>query len=275
MKSQSAMEYLMTYGWSILVIAVVLGTLYSLNVFSSANYAPKAPPGSCKVFKSTMGASLQGVCTNLQPQFVASFSGLNSYVNIVPQSTLPTSALTVTAWIYSTGGSGYHAIVSAMTGPYTGAFDLSTNINNWQVGNGILTSRVSSGSIQNGQWYFLAGVYTANNNIVAYLNGVPGTPASILGSISYANSYCGQIRIGQRCDSSANFYNGIISNVQIYNISLDQSQIQALYNEGFGGAPINPQGLVGWWPLNGDSKDYSGNNNHGTATNVVFTTLYN
>ncbi len=31
---QSAMEYLMTYGWAILIIAVVLGALFSLGVFN-------------------------------------------------------------------------------------------------------------------------------------------------------------------------------------------------------------------------------------------------
>jgi hypothetical protein len=33
-KAQSAMEYLMTYGWAILIIAVVLGALFSLGVFN-------------------------------------------------------------------------------------------------------------------------------------------------------------------------------------------------------------------------------------------------
>ncbi len=36
-KAQSAMEYLMTYGWAILIIAVVLGALFSLGVFSGSN----------------------------------------------------------------------------------------------------------------------------------------------------------------------------------------------------------------------------------------------
>ncbi len=35
-KLQSAMEYLMTYGWSILIIAVVLGALFGLGVFNGA-----------------------------------------------------------------------------------------------------------------------------------------------------------------------------------------------------------------------------------------------
>jgi hypothetical protein len=37
MRAQSAMEYLMTYGWAILIIAVVLGALFSLGVFSSSS----------------------------------------------------------------------------------------------------------------------------------------------------------------------------------------------------------------------------------------------
>jgi len=38
MKAQSAMEYLMTYGWTILIVAIVLATLYALGVFSPSNY---------------------------------------------------------------------------------------------------------------------------------------------------------------------------------------------------------------------------------------------
>lgn len=36
-KLQSAMEYLMTYGWAILIIAVVLGALFSLGVFNTGS----------------------------------------------------------------------------------------------------------------------------------------------------------------------------------------------------------------------------------------------
>ena len=35
-KAQSAMEYLMTYGWAILIIAVVLGVLFNIGVFNGA-----------------------------------------------------------------------------------------------------------------------------------------------------------------------------------------------------------------------------------------------
>ncbi len=42
MAAQSAMEYLMTYGWAILIIAVVLAALFELGVFNGSNLAPQA-----------------------------------------------------------------------------------------------------------------------------------------------------------------------------------------------------------------------------------------
>lgn len=41
-RAQSAMEYLMTYGWAILVIAVVLGALFLLGVFNGSNLTSSA-----------------------------------------------------------------------------------------------------------------------------------------------------------------------------------------------------------------------------------------
>ena len=44
-KAQSAMEYLMTYGWTILIIAVVIAVLFSLGVFNFNSGAVAS--GSC------------------------------------------------------------------------------------------------------------------------------------------------------------------------------------------------------------------------------------
>ncbi|MGC8662581.1 MAG: hypothetical protein ACP5RT_02225, partial [Candidatus Micrarchaeia archaeon] len=63
---------------------------------------------------------------------------------------------------------------------------------------------------------------------------------------------------------------GYLSNVQLYNTSLSQADLQALYQEGIGGAPIDLQNLVGWWPLNGNANDYSGNGNNGQASGVTY-----
>ena len=60
-----------------------------------------------------------------------------------------------------------------------------------------------------------------------------------------------------------------IANVQLYNTSLSTNELQALYLEGIGGSPVNLQNLVAWYPLNGDVKDYSGNNNNGQAGSYI------
>ncbi len=41
-KAQNAMEFLMTYGWAILIIGVVLGVLYQLGVFGGASHTAAA-----------------------------------------------------------------------------------------------------------------------------------------------------------------------------------------------------------------------------------------
>jgi hypothetical protein len=102
-KSQAAMEYLMTYGWAILIIALTLAVLYSLGIMNPKNFLPRAPPGSCFVFRpngpgTTDFISLQGTCGYL-PMYVGSFNGVNGYINIPNSASLnPTNAVTVVAW---------------------------------------------------------------------------------------------------------------------------------------------------------------------------------
>ena len=64
------------------------------------------------------------------------------------------------------------------------------------------------------------------------------------------------------------------SNVQIYSSALSKSSISALFNAGINGAPIRNSGLVGWWPLNGNANDYSGNSNGGVDGSNLNYSLY-
>jgi hypothetical protein len=43
-KGQSAMEYMMTYGWAILIIIVVVGALYAMGVFSPSSSTVACSP---------------------------------------------------------------------------------------------------------------------------------------------------------------------------------------------------------------------------------------
>lgn len=44
-KAQSAMEYLMTYGWAILIVIIVAAALYALGVFNPATFAGRTSTG--------------------------------------------------------------------------------------------------------------------------------------------------------------------------------------------------------------------------------------
>jgi hypothetical protein len=61
-KLQAAMEYLMTYGWAILIIALALGVLYSLGILNPSRLKPVMcmlpAPFSCQIqsFSSSTGA---------------------------------------------------------------------------------------------------------------------------------------------------------------------------------------------------------------------------
>ncbi len=273
-KLQSAMEYLMTYGWAILIIAVVLVALFQMGVFNSANFAPKAQPGSCQVFRTTAATSLEGTCNNELPQYVAQFNGASSNINVGSGGslTIGTGSATVSAWIMPNANAdnnkrGIYS-VSAGTGLifayksnggnnlYVEAYD---GVNN--------PYGYSSVSLPVGVFSYVV-ITRAGGIFIFYINGVAGgTVSDTTGNL--ANG--GPIIIGEAQGSSSNIFNGLIANVQIYNTSLSANDVAALYYEGIGGAPQNTQNLVGWWPLNGNANDYSGNNNNGAATNVIYT----
>jgi len=279
-KAQSAMEYLMTYGWAILIISVVLAALFQLGVFNPMTFAPKAPPGSCQVFRpngpgTTSFINLEGVCSGELPQYVAQFNGQSSYITVGNSLSLSPSTFTLVGWIkffqnknwmLIQRGIGFNPNVYYIYGDYVTA---------GSSGNPPVCSIFNStsvrydtffGTLTLGQWYFLACTLNSTGIISTYVNGVLKNENQMKGFFG-ANAYplwIGQSQVGGW------FINGSIANVQIYNTSLSANEIQALYLEGIGGAPINLQHLVAWWPLNGNANDYSGNGNNGVPINVIY-----
>ena len=280
------MEYLMTYGWAILIIAVVLGALFSLGVFNGANFAPKAPPGACQVFRpngpgTTSFVNLEGVCNGELPEYVAQFNG-NSRNNI--SATLPTvsnTIFTISVWFYPTStsnsgglayfgqtfGTGWGPVASTYTGtggcgngPAYSVYVLESAIGWYCV---ISTYKLNA-------WNYFALIGTPSGSLVTYTFYLNGNVLS--NTVNTPIPPQGGFTISTTAEQDS--FIGDISNVQIYNTSLSGPEVNALYLEGIGGAPIDLQNLVGWWPLNGNANDYSGNGNNGQATNVIYTSSW-
>jgi Concanavalin A-like lectin/glucanases superfamily len=281
------MEYLMTYGWSILIIAIVLGALFQLGAFSSVNLGPRAPAGNCKILRVAGTSNLEGACAGVQPQSVAQFNGASSYVNIPPNANWYSNTITISFWM---NPSSYGAETVLGTFMTVNNFMFYRN-SNWVAGqfnylryytsttqgiggNNILTGCYSCISLN--AWYHIVLITTTSGSTATanvYVNGALTGTAHPTDFISWYQDTTQPLYIGRSAAAGA-YFNGYISNVQIYNISLDQSQITALYLKGIGAAPVDPVHAVGWWPLNGDTNDYSGNNNNGAPTAVSYTSSW-
>ena len=122
--------------------------------------------------------------------------------------------------------------------------------------------------VESGMWNNLVFATPDNGQpTLVYLNGVQvfSFYGGILSRASW-NMYIGSTPIGL-----SDLNGGYITNIQVYNATLSSGEVQALNAEGIGGAPIRPTNLTGWWPLNGNANDYSGNGNNGqTYNSAVF-----
>jgi hypothetical protein len=274
-RSQSAMEYLMTYGWSILIVAVVLGALSFLGVFNPMTFTPKATAGGCQVIKNTeLGISnLEGACNNQVPQYVAQFNGESSYIS-TGTSDLPlgSNPRSVFAWIYLTGNNLRQSIFSY--GSQSSSEEIRLEVFSGNILANIYGSGESGLGIQipEDEWILVGYVYSdSGSSVTVYYNTQSSTVPENTGPPNTILAATDPSDIGKEQGISGSYFDGSIANLQIYNTSLTNSSIKTLYDEGIGGAPVDLQNLVGWWPLNGNANDYSGNQNNGVPTNVVFT----
>ena len=94
-KLQSAMEYLMTYGWAILIIAIVLIALFSLGVFSNNNLGTSCIPES------------GFLCTNI------------TLTNILPPGTPANTLAVLTFTVGQAAGAGTYNVIVGITSQNT------------------------------------------------------------------------------------------------------------------------------------------------------------
>ena len=293
MKLQSAMEYLTTYGWAILIIAIILVAFFALGVFNSNAYSPKAQPGSCSITRNQYGgASESGVCTNEIPQFVAQFDGSN-YIhgtnNNVGSYIASTHSGTISLWvdfntrpiasswteIFDTQSNNLFFIHADSSNLYVCDTPQSSTYPNGYVNCAIIipesdipigkfiqitaTMGLNPGYTLN----YLASGYSTSAHMKLYINGV------LIASADTSPTYDGYPSPFQINSGSA-YWEGSMANVQLYDIALSSNEVSAIYQEGIGGPPIDLQDLVGWWPLNGNANDYSGYSNGGTSCGIAY-----
>ncbi len=133
-----------------------------------------------------------------------------------------------------------------------------------------LTNFLPSNSLLNDTWKFVAITRSGNgivtNSILSYLNGSLETQGSCAGYPSAVSNT--PISIGKQYTGYE--YGGYMADVQIYNTTLSNTLISELYRNGINASPVNTNSLVAWLPLNGNTNDYSPNNNNGVPYNMSY-----
>ncbi len=85
-KSQSALEYLMTYGWAILIIVIVAAVLYSFGIFNPS-------PSASTTVTGFSGFELHATCINGNALLLSVANGLGIEVNITSVNVTTPSAV--------------------------------------------------------------------------------------------------------------------------------------------------------------------------------------
>ncbi|MDE1823599.1 MAG: LamG domain-containing protein [Candidatus Micrarchaeota archaeon] len=233
------MEYLMTYGWAILAIAIVMVSLYSLGIFNLGNLKPTALPGSCQVIRTAAQTSLAGQCSNMIPKYVAYFTGSTAYVSVPSNSNLNLNSATFSFWLYPIIISAADIIERGVgSGAFQQYYIRYTSSTQFQcvLDNGVrfysITATDASLGITANRWNHIACVVNDTGNMAyLYVNGILKASASPTSSSTSKGSsllYIG----GYSWDG---YSKGYMADAQIYNASLDNVTVNLLYKEGIGG----------------------------------------
>ena len=245
----------------------IIGSLYINGQASCANYLIDKLQNNSNTAMSINGTTIINA---------AQFNGYSSSVNTHNNFGSSPSLISVTLWINPSN------VPSAAELPFTDEWAQQISwINTGCTGSGGCIGGTTNAAdwiydpsaLSPGKWYFVA--LTGSNTIgdILYVNGAE-VAANTIGTVVGGSSNIwmgstGEANGGAGCCNYA--YSGGISDVQIYDTVLSSSEINSLYLEGIGGAPIDPIHTVGWWPLQSDANNYAGSYSAGFPANVVFT----
>ncbi len=213
-----------------------------------------------------------------------SFDGSSNSIIILDNPILNNEYTTISAW-FQTNNSNPGSIIyktdnSAINEQYACVLNYpNTNEQNWSIKNGGNCNNPGVGwntsthnhNVTDNNWHNIIYTYNGTESKI-YIDG------KLIGSNNFNNGSIdncgGQINIGKGYNSTY-LFKGQLDDIAIFNRALTQEEITALYT----GTPITQNlpsylpkdGLVGYWPFNGNANDESGNENHGTVNGATLT----
>ena len=176
----------------------------------------------------TVEIALAGIANNYSMNFDAASS---DYID-AGISLNGLSSITYSCWVKASSLKNYSYIISA--GNYASGerlFGILLDVNgSFQAYGGYSSGAIldSNVDLTSNTWYHLAVVYTNNQDVAFYVNGVAGSTGSFTNTNLIAASSL--TRIGSYTGSVANLFDGSIDEVAIWNTALTSTQIQSIYD---------------------------------------------
>jgi hypothetical protein len=214
-------------------------------------------------FAGTYGTTVSNAFSDIAgPRLADGFSGFtanNAAVQFpgasggkitLPPLNLNTNTATFTAWIYPTAVVGDAGIVFSRAGSTcaglcwagtSGALGYNWNNNSaaWSWQGGPLPPM--------SEWSFVALVITPDDATVYCINSSGGLTSGNNAVVNANQAFDGQTLMGQDGMNAGRTFAGSIDNVAIYNRSLSQTELQALYDAASGARMLVLQGLSLSW----------------------------
>jgi hypothetical protein len=269
----------MTNGTSVLVYGPAMSVLNIdnlRNAIANENYftSPFTPSYIDRANAQFSKQSPNGIFTFSNYDTQSAYFNGASYITATPSGSL-TGSFTIVGWAKPATTSPMDIV--GTRGPSDLTFDMKfqggTTIHG-DIGTGsawLTNSADVSLSYSTNTWYQVAYIVTQTGYTI-YVNGAQAGSGTYASSTPMLFDTNHNVFIGQY-GQGGEYFNGALANIQIYSTALSPMQVQQLYQEGISALPVPSNNLVGWWPLNGDAKDYSGNNNNGVPTSVTYTLL--
>ncbi len=162
----------------------------------------------------------------------------SDYVQCSNVSNLPTTAISVNAWIKITTHASWLHIVQHEWKASTGSWGLWTNSLGkifFGIWDGSTQYTASFDGLQTGVWYHIVGTYDGNT-IRIYVDNIEGTPETLPGQTLDS---AGDVRIGR--SEGTEYFDGMIDAVRIYSRALSQTEVESLYksNADMHGRPLH------------------------------------
>jgi hypothetical protein len=224
-----------------------------------------------------------------------SFNGTNSHIDIGNSIVLgnPHDAMTLTAWFllgntFNPNFDADYVIVSDYNGPdgtplgdytfwgeinfqdYAGTTNLLFFDRSYPPFGGAAV--VSPAAVHDNRWHSTAVVVDGQGTINLYVDGVLSSQGTYDSTLSYTHGQFWRIGADYFNNELWNVLNGSIDDVRFYNVALSSNQVAQLYAYESTTPDLSflTNGLVAYYPFNGNAHDAIGTNN-GVVFGAVLT----